>query len=432
MKKLVVFGLLALVLTLAPLGAAEAADDIDSLLKEGTAALQKGDLQAAESIFREALVISPDNPEAALKLGTVLNRRGSAEARGFLAKALMARPDDASAQLEMGIFYYNKQIYQEALDFLEGARELAPGSDAARSAEQYIGAIKEQVAHIARPWELGLTLGLQHDSNVVLKTDGGAMPEGISGKDDMRATVLLAGSYDTDSKGRFRSNISYAFYQSLHKSLTDYNLQSHTINLTGQYLFKSMTLDMLYAFDSVWQGGQEYSLAHALRPSLVIPEGGGNFTVLYYRFKGNNYIDTPLAKRNSTRTGTAHMLGAVQVLPLGKTCKLKLGYSYETLSADQEPQDYTSNLVFADLQHSFSRTLSSNLYAQYASYQYGDLPNGDEGRTDKTTRVLLSLKKILTERYSLTLSYLSESNSSESSLYEFDRAITGAAITARF
>ena len=86
----------------------------------GTARDKTGDIKNAEVAFREALKTNPDDFEANLYLGAILyKRRDTAEAKGYLDRALLLKPSDSMARYEGAMLKSTSGDYESAAHELE-------------------------------------------------------------------------------------------------------------------------------------------------------------------------------------------------------------------------------------------------------------------------------------------------------------------------
>jgi len=93
----------------------------------GTIAYQSRQFDRAETCFREALKQDPRSFEALVNLGGVLVTVHKVdEAWEYNAYAVMARPNDALANAQMGQTYFLADNYELALKYLERARQIDP------------------------------------------------------------------------------------------------------------------------------------------------------------------------------------------------------------------------------------------------------------------------------------------------------------------
>jgi tetratricopeptide (TPR) repeat protein len=93
----------------------------------GTIAYQTQQFDRAETCFREALKQDPQSFEPLVNLGGVLvTVHKLDEAWEYNAYAVMARPNDALANAQMGQTYFLANNYELALKYLERARQIDP------------------------------------------------------------------------------------------------------------------------------------------------------------------------------------------------------------------------------------------------------------------------------------------------------------------
>ena len=96
-------------------------------LQQGAAAMQRGDLPAAESAFRKAAELSPQSGEAFMGLGLVQLRRGAGvDAIASLRQATVMNPRLGGAHLFLGIAQYQAGQAEDALQSLRAETALDP------------------------------------------------------------------------------------------------------------------------------------------------------------------------------------------------------------------------------------------------------------------------------------------------------------------
>jgi putative thioredoxin len=101
----------------------------DPRLDEAEAALERGDLEAAEAAYRAILDAEPDHPEASLALRQVQLFRRADEAGPDALAAAEAAPDDVAAQTRAADFLLGTGNVQEAFDHLLGVVRRTAGED---------------------------------------------------------------------------------------------------------------------------------------------------------------------------------------------------------------------------------------------------------------------------------------------------------------
>lgn len=401
-------------------------------LTRGLSSLKADNYKDAIDELKSALKEKPGDFKATLYLGMALSRSGDKEAETILKKAILMSPEDPQANLELGIYYFNRSMNYEARDYLENTKKLAPGTELSARAEEYLQVIRKK--DIPRPWALNLSLGGQYDSNVVLSPTGSPLPEGISGKSDWRAVLSMQGRYNVTAGEKLEGSAGYNLYQSLHTRLSDFNVSQHVFDLTATYIISPLLrLKGTYAFEYVFVGGNGYDSSHSLSPALIITEGKGFFTKTEYRYRKDNYINSDLFFDNSDRTGSNNLFGITQNIPIYPSLTARAGYFHDEDSTRKDFWDYSGDKLKAGLSLILPSKILLDLEGEYYDVRYkGISPLSGDRRKDRTYTVTAAATKSLSERYSVTVGQLYTRNNSNIAAFEYKRAITSLFLNARF
>jgi hypothetical protein len=394
--------------------------------------IENADYEGAITDLKEVLRTRPNDEQATLYLGIALNRSGKRDAEGILKKALLMNPKNPRTNLELGIYYYNKSIYDEAGDYLENTINLAPNTEFSAKAKEYLRHIKQGAA--IKPWALNISAGGQYDSNVILNSSDNPLPEGISGKSDWRAVIYLKGRYNFITSERAEGSVSYSLYQSLHAKLTDFNITEHLLELKGAYhISPVLNLKGIYSFEYVSVGGDPYDYVHSISPSLIVSEGRGFSTVIEYRYRKSHFMDSGLFIDNSDRTGSNNLVGITQNIPIGEFIVFRVGYSHDVDTTKEDFWAYRGDKGMAGLQLNFPKNINIDLNGEYYNKDYkGISPISGEKRKDWISTATISATKHLSDRYSITIGQLYASNNSNIKEFDYKRAITSLFLNVRF
>ncbi|PLX98209.1 MAG: hypothetical protein C0623_12860 [Desulfuromonas sp.] len=405
----------------------------EELVEQGQAFLAEQKYRDAEASFREALKINPKSYDAMLYLGMTLNKEGLDEAEAILKGLLRSYPEDPKVNYELGFYYYRTKIYEEAQDFFENSRDLAPSTDLAKQADDYILQIEEAIKKAEKPWKLEFSTGVQYDTNVIVKSKSGTLPFGVDDESDWRNTFAFNGGYDALRTDKFKLNTSYSFFQTLHNELDDSDIQSHALKAKTQYRFEAVTLEARYAFNYTFLGSEKYNYSNSFGPSIIIPEGDELMTILTYNYKQTNYEDSPLFPTNSQKTGHTHIAGIVQTAKLGEMGKAKLGYVYAKNSAKEDFRQYSSNKTFLEYNLDLSGDFNFGIYGSYDRRKYDEIKGFDPKKREQDSyKALLSFEKQLNSYVGLMFSQSYINNKANMDNYTYDRAITGLDLKVRF
>lgn len=99
--------------------------------------IENADFEGAIKDLEEVLKTRPGDEQATLYLGIALSRSGKRDAEEILKKALSMNPGNPVTNLELGIYYFNKSMNDEAKDYLENTIELAPNTESLLLIQKY-------------------------------------------------------------------------------------------------------------------------------------------------------------------------------------------------------------------------------------------------------------------------------------------------------
>jgi hypothetical protein len=269
---------------------------------------------------------------------------------------------------------------------------------------------------------------------VILKSEAGPLPGGVSRKSDWRGVISLFGAYSFLKKDKFRSSAGYSLYQSIHKDLSEYNVTAQSATLAGSYGIRSgVTLKGLYSLGLTYIGAYQYSHTHKISPAIEISEGNGFITTIFYRFSDTNFHDSGRFSTNSDRTGYTHVGGIIWKIPLASDTNAEAGYSYEVASARREYWEYKGDRVFLDLSFTLPRDVAADIHSEYLRKDYnGSNPFSGGEREDRALTLSLSLTKSLSTRMGVSLSQAYVDNDSNVGEYDYKRSISSLSLKGRF
>ena len=401
-------------------------------IARGVAELEDKNYTNAIESFNSALKEKPDDYRANLYLGIALSRTKDKDAEAMLKKAYSISPKEPRINLELGVYYFDNNKYDEAKGYLNNAMKLSQDDELKDRAEEYLAVIAEK--GIKKKWLVNISLGGQYDTNVILSADDAALPSGISGKADWRAVVELDWRYRLLSGAKADASIGYNFYQSIHAKFYDFNVSYNLLDLTAQYAVKPyLSLSGLYSFEYVLASGNGYSYANTVMPSIIIIEGKGISTTLKYRYRHKHFMDTRIYTTNSERTGSNHLFGITQEVLILPAIQTWFGYAYDKDITRKDYWDYDGHKGFIDFRFKLPYKLSLDLYGEYNYRQYhGISPDFNKERKDNIYTYSASITRPITDTFDITISQAYTDNGSNIAYYNYSRAITSLFITGRF
>lgn len=461
--------------------------DVDALDYLGQSLLRLKNYQAAETAFRESLEHQPSSARALLGLGiariglgkyrealTPLNAAEQVSPdnpliyyfKGFVSQQLSAydqsqalfsramalSPDlTPTVRYYTGIGHYQRGLVEEAQKEFEAAIALSePDSDLARSAKEFLqqrGASKGP-----RAWDLSMSASGQYDSNVVLLPLGTQPPggqTGISQKDDYRAAFYLRGEYRGIQTNAWTVGATYGFYQSLHQTLSTFDVENHSPSLFVQHQFGALQTRLQYMYDYVKVGQSPYLIANSIQPTFTLAESGNRFTLFQFRYQDKDF-QHGLFAANSFRDGKNWLAGVTQFFYFANGAgQARIGYIYDSdrtgggsptvaVVGNQTNADwaYRGHRVAAGLSLPPVMTVRLNLAFDYYRQDYDNpssfSPTGTTRRLDEILFFTGTLSRNITDNVSIALEYNYTRDQSNVTLFDYARNVYSVTLNARF
>ena len=120
--------------------------DLKLLVNLGAAHDAMGHGDIAQRLYREALVVAPDDSVASCRLASSLYARGKHhEAVGLLRGVIQRSPGSYCAYFTLGVAFADAGIYRDAIRMWQKVVELAPASPEAMSAQESITVLQKFV-----------------------------------------------------------------------------------------------------------------------------------------------------------------------------------------------------------------------------------------------------------------------------------------------
>lgn len=119
------------------------------------------------------------------------------------------------------------------------------------------------MAQDSKPWSLGLKAGVSYDDNVTIQ-----QLDVKSGIGDTIGNFEANAAYKLVDSQTNQLTLNYNFSQSLHKKLTNFDIQSHDIGFSGSTKVGGTTLGLSYSFYHLLLGGKRFLNMQVVSPSI--------------------------------------------------------------------------------------------------------------------------------------------------------------------
>ena len=219
-------------------------------------------------------------------------------------------------------------------DFLRGCGPLMAGVFLASGVS--IG----QAADTAEsPWSVEASIGLEYDDNLTIEE-----LDEVSGEEDFAAVIDFSVAYAFPGLSDYEVEAGYDFYQSLYNDFSEYNLQSHGLNLSGSREFGDLDVSLGYRYTLSFLDGDDFLQLNNIRPAVgysVLPN--------WYLNAGYSYMDKDF-DQYPDRSGDQQALTLDNYIVFNENMSyVRLGYRYEDEDADGPQYDYTGDYFNAVL-----------------------------------------------------------------------------------
>jgi hypothetical protein len=342
-------------------------------------------------------------------------------------------------------------------------------------AERPLGSIAD--LHRTGPW-IVVSGGIEYDSNVVLRGDAVRVPDEISDEGDARGVWTAQAGTELFRNRDWTLGLMAAYYGSAHFDLTDFDTHYPSVTAwVDRRIAEDTVARLQYDFSYAWVGGDAYLREHSATPALFHDWGErwgtsrlfAELTWDDYRFDNDDVPDgVPGGAPGSAcpdptrpcgpfgldedeernRDGFWWVVGLDHVLPV-EAIRSEVSFGYHYHHYDAEGREYgfdghelevgTRTLlpwrVVLDLQGSFVW----RPYDDPSTYpDPNDLRNGvqygldDDDKEERIWQFDAIVERPVTEWLIASVRYAYTRNDSNVEVFDYDRHIVGAYLTAWF
>jgi len=410
-------------------------------LISGMAHYRGGEWKEAIAGLEQAIADDPTNAQAHLLLGIALQETNDIPgARAQLEEALRLDPSlENDVEYRLGVLALADQDEDEARQFFERVGSRDPSSPLARSAEIFLRSLDADDAR----YDLYTKLGFGYDSNVNLGPDDTTFS--IDDEDAAFGFLEIAGDAELFDNENATLRVGGTGFMSFYTDQTDFDLQAIRGWAQGTAKTSDITrVDLLYSYDYVWLGYDNFRGMHTLEPAFRIRIAPNLLTRVFYRWQDRDYAGSPIIK-SLDRSGQIDKYAIDQYLflqnPLGEGPGLvRLGYRFRKSRAKGEDYDSEGNEVLftTGLSMPWQVYLTFDFRYEWRDYSsvnaldpffFGLSAGPPKARDDEILFTRLSLEKPVTDRVVLGASYRYLNRDSNIPIYDYDRHIVDLAAT---
>jgi tetratricopeptide (TPR) repeat protein len=426
---------------------AEKPDLEQAQLDLGVALVQSGQYREAIPWLEQAQHARDLDAQASLFLGIAQLRLGElAPAQAGFERAQARDPKQAlAARYYLGIVAYQRGKLSAAEDHFTSVAQASPDTDMGREAKTFL----EKIDALQARWQYQVyaALGLQYDSNVPLLNN--AITSRLSTIDDQQGdgatTINFGGTYVPWQNDFVTLSLGYDFFQSVHFTLSGFNLQDHGPSVQAAFNTGSVQYGILGRYDYYILENNSFLQEATALPWLTIPEEDLGRFEFYSRMRRRDFKNAAYFVLDSWD----YAVGIRQVFYLDSPNRyFSVGYQFDRndpvikgslqSTADEEfganSYGYDGQEVNLGAGWLLPQSITATGTFAYRNERYQLVQNDDgpDRRKDNEYLVTVALSRPLTEHLNVTLSYLGDFNDSNNSFFEYDRSIVSAAMEVRF
>jgi tetratricopeptide (TPR) repeat protein len=405
-------------------------NDVEIRLDLGISLLEIDELSAAREQFDAVLAVESTRARAQLLAGITAYRSGDyAAALPYLDRAAALDPSvRTEARYYTGLCQVLLQRYELADGALSDVEQQAPVSPLGQSARQLREQMRERPDD-SRRWWLALSLGLEGDSN---PTVAGAP---LSRDPDGRVVLRPQAEYTLWQQPGDLVSVGYDGYLSFHFDEHEVDLNTHSAFLQGSTSLGPVQATLRYDYAATWIDlSQPFRQLHRIIPSVSFPIGEVGVTQVYYQWLHHDFDDVFVQALD--RSGNQNVIAANHFffIPTDYTDYIRIGALGDFYNADGSEYTYrgweVSFGISAPLPFEFNAVALYRYIAR--NYRNRSICRPNQKRNDSIHRVGVDFVRPIGQDWELSLTGTFNWVDSNIPAFDFNRFLGGAYITYLF
>lgn len=281
---------------------------------------------------------------------------------------------------------------------------------------------------------LKITTGYQYDTNVILNAPGIPIPEDIGKKDDSRLVFNLSGSYLPFKSSRGDVALNYAFFQSQHAELDDFNVTQNLAEIAGKYRIDDRyTIRYSTVFQHLLLGSKLFDYAVVTGPSMTIHAAEGQTTNVDFRYRSTEYENVSIFKNNSIRSGSNYSGAITHSIFFSPSTVVRVGYTGDVDKTRSSLWDGVGHKVNFEGSLILGKSSMLDIYGEYYRKDYEGIYSSIGGkRHDDAWSGVVTTTTYFEDKYGVSLRCLYTRNISNVPAFNISRVIPSILFDVRF
>jgi len=403
-----------------PALAASAQSEIE--VARGIELVNAGRFQEAVAPLERALAAEPTNQEALYYGGLAHSRLGEYETANALLERALEIEESAEIHFELGRVRALTGRCADAEAFFARYERLGSDEPGRKAAESLLrGCSGSRSASRVR---LGISLGGQYDSNVILEPLYSPAPKPAQA--DWRALLYVTAGATALKTPTIALDLGYSFYGSVHQNLHDYDTIANRLSaLLALPAWGRVRPSLGYSFEYSYFDGNPYNRTHRGSVQVEVREGERAATEVVFEARDALFWDSELFTDNADRTGTGESAGLRQRWSSGPIETAFALYA----ERDRAREDWWASDGWRASGQALWRPAAAIAVGLSGEYQARDYdapyPGQEATRADRTQTWIATISWSPARALSLTISESWSHSDSNLEFYEYTRNIVG-------
>ncbi len=129
--------------------------------------------------------------------------------------------------------------------------------------------------------------GVEYDDNISVPS-----LDQTTDESDVAAVFDFSAAYTAIKTEGTELELTYDFYQSLHETFDDFDLQIHTLSALGSWELGEYDAGLSYAYSRIYLGGSELYNSHTVTPSLGFSGAENWYHLVSYAYQDKDFDST--------------------------------------------------------------------------------------------------------------------------------------------
>ncbi|MCK4851559.1 MAG: tetratricopeptide repeat protein [Candidatus Omnitrophica bacterium] len=337
-----------------------------------------------------------------------------------------------SCEYQIGMLHLKTENYLEAKKVFEQVVIIDPNNNMANFANEYMNALDRRI-EASKPFKFSMGSAWQYDDNVVLKPSGGLVATNITDNADMRQIYTGKAEYNHRFNKRFGLKGQFSTYISKQYDLGFYDTFSNTFTLQPSLYLEKGLLTFPVAYNHTCINDKAYLSRSAVSGIYNFMVGKTNMGQVFVKYQNKEYLWDP-SRDDENRDGN-DLGGGIGWYFFFAENKgfLNVRYALNKEWTAGDNWEYTGNratvAVLVPIMEKLNLTVTGDMYMQ----DFGNTHTVYGGKRDDdvyTGSALLAYK--FYENSELQLQYTFIKDSSNISIYEYDRNIFSVGVEINF